>query len=186
MMWRHHRNMKVCCLAAAGTVFGLPAGLASAAPLTIVKAFSTISDPQRNLLPKAIPGAEIDYTITITNPAANVFSNVSCVTFEDAIPARTMIRVADLQLVSRGPIEVLDGSLLGTGLIGSNLTYTYRGLGDTTDSLDFSADNGRTWDYLPVDQGGGYDQRVTNLRIRLAGNQAPSSTIRIRFRVQLL
>lgn len=154
--------------------------LVAASPLTIVKTSSVVSDPQNNLLPKRVPGAFVDYTITITNPNG-ALTTVNGVTFADAIPANTALRVADLGLLpGSGPVVFADG-LLPPSL----LTYSFISLGSTSDRLDFSCDNGATWTCTPVADANGTDARVTNIRVRLGGNQVAGSSFSIRFRVMV-
>ncbi|MEI9849929.1 MAG: hypothetical protein WDN24_02520 [Sphingomonas sp.] len=147
-------------------------------PLGIVKTSSVISDPQGNLLPKRVPGAVVDYTTTISNPNG-LFTPVNGVTFADAIPANTVLRVADLGLLNPGPVAFTEG------LIPSLLSYSFSSLGSTSDRLDFSRDNGATWTYTPVADANGYDSQVTNIRVRLGGNQIAGSSFSIRFRVRV-
>ena len=152
----------------------------AAAPLTVVKTASTVSDPTGQLMPKAIPGAVVDYTITITNPGSNWNTTVKTVTFQDAIPARTKLRVSDLGLLNSGPLVFSDGLIPPTGL-----TYSFLGLGRGDDGVFFSSDNGATWTYTPVADADGYDANVTHIRVRLSGNQTAGSSFSLRFRVKL-
>jgi hypothetical protein len=153
--------------------------LVAADPLTVVKTSAVVSDPQGNLLPKRVPGAVIDYTITVTNPNS-VLTTVNGLAIADAIPARTELRVADLGLLNAGPVVYTDG-LLPPSL----LSYSFTSLGSSTDRLDFSNDNGATWTYTPVADGNGYDRNVTNIRVRLGGNQVAGSSFSLRFRVRV-
>ena len=166
---------------AAGLALALTsAAPARAAPLTISKTSQVVSDPMGNALPKAVPGAVVDYTITIANPASNVLTTVNGIVLTEAIPARTELRVADLGLLSSGPVA-FNGSLLGL----SGLGYGFNGLASMSDSIDFSADGGATWTYQPVADAGGYDRRVTNIRVRLSGSQTAGTSASVRFRVRL-
>ena len=154
--------------------------LVAASPLTVVKTSAVVSDPQNELLPKRVPGSVIDYTTTITNPNG-ALTTVAGVTFSDAVPANTILSVADLGLLpGSGPVVFTDG-LTPPSL----LTYSYTSLGSTADRLDFSSDNGATWTYTPVADADGYDSRVTNIRVRLSGNQVAGSSFSIRFRVKV-
>lgn len=144
--------------------------------LQIVKTSAVVSDPQGNLLPKRVPGALVDYTVTVTNPNG-ILTAVNGVTMSDAIPANTELRVADLGLLpGSGPV------VFSEGLVPSLLSYSYSGLGSTTDRLDFSNNNGATWTYVPS---GTYDRNVTNIRVRLGGNQVTGSSFSLRFRVRV-
>ena len=157
----------------------LPMLLLTGADLTIVKSSAVVSDPQNNLLPKRVPGAVVDYTINVTNPNG-ALTTVNGIALTDAIPANTDLRVADLGLLNSGPIVFTDG-LLPPSL----LTYSFTSLGSTTDRLDFSRDNGSTWTYTPVADANGYDRQVTNIRVRLGGNQVAGSSFSLRFRIRV-
>lgn len=145
-------------------------------PLTIVKTSSVVSDPQGNLLPKRVPGAFVDYTATITNPNS-VFTTVNGVVFTDAIPANTSLRVADMDILNPGPVAYTAGLSL--------LTFSFTSLASTTDRVDFSRDSGATWTYTPVADANGCDNLVTNIRVRMGGNQVAGSAFSLRFRVRV-
>jgi len=145
-------------------------------PLTIVKTSSVVSDPQGNLLPKRVPGSFVDYTTTISNPNG-VLTTVNGVVFSDPIPANTALRVSNIELLVAGPVDFLPGLSL--------LSYSFTSLGSTTDRIDFSSDNGATWTYTPVADANGCDTRVTNIRVRLGGNQVAGTSFSIRFRVRV-
>lgn len=159
----------------------LPAAQAAhGAALVIGKTSAVVSDPLNDLLPLRIPGAVVDYTVTISNPAANGTTAVTSVVFSDAIPAKTTMRVSDLAGTAKGPVDFVDGLLPS-----SALSYTYTSLSSTTDRLDFSNDGGTTWTYVPTPDANGYDPGVTNVRVRMVGNQAAASSFTLRFRVKV-
>lgn len=158
---------------------------AIAAPLTMVKALIPVSDGVNLANPKLIPGAVLDYTITVTNPAVNGLIPVQVirgVTVDDTLPADVKMRVADIGTAGSGPVEFMDGSLLGLGLLGSNLSLTYTALRNPDDGVFFST-NGSDFDYQPTPDADGYDSRIKAVRVRLTGTQAAGSNIRLRFRV---
>ncbi|ATE64635.1 hypothetical protein [Rhizorhabdus dicambivorans] len=146
----------------------LPAAAAEAA-LTISKSQSTAWDPLNgSLLPKAVPGAQIDYVITVSN--ALFQSTARGVTITDAIPSRVSFHVG-----TGNPVTVTIGALSG-------LTYSYTSLSSSSDGLDFSNDNGATWTYTPVAGADGSDPNVTNIRVRTGGSQVAGDSFTIRFR----
>lgn len=167
---------------------------ASAAPLQITKSSLLMSDPFNGAVsPKAIPGALVDYTIRVTNPN-DVLTTVNPVTITDAIPANTKLYVnslgtlsinAGLNLVTTSPVAFYDDNLLGLGVFGSGLTYTYSGLASLTDSLAFSSDNGVTWNYVPTPDADGCDSRVTHIRATFTNNFRSGQYFALRFRVKL-
>lgn len=163
----------------------LPLAAAQAAGLTVAKTQTVVADQVNILNPKALPGATVDYAITVTNPNGALSGQaIAAVAIVDAIPAKTVLRVADYGAAGSGPIEFADGNLLGLGLSGSGLSYGFAGLASTTDSVDFSVD-GVTWTYTPVADANGYDSRVRAVRIRLSGTQTASTSFRLRFRVRV-
>lgn len=155
---------------------------AAAAPLTLAKTAAVVADGVNTINPKAIPSARVDYAITVANPLANVAATVGAVTVTDALPAGVKLRVADLGAAGSGPVEFVDGNLLGLGLLGSGLTFGFVSLASVADSVDFSAD-GVTWGYVPVPDASGCDPLVRAIRVRLTGNQVAGSGFRLRFRV---
>jgi hypothetical protein len=99
----------------------------------------------------------------------------------EAIPAGVALRVADLGAAGSGPVEFADGSLLGTGLLGSGLTYGFGGTSSTTDDLEFS--DGTRWSYAPVPDAYGFDPAVRAIRVTLHGTHAANTSYRLRYRV---
>ncbi|MDC7682778.1 hypothetical protein PQU92_05790 [Asticcacaulis sp. BYS171W] len=166
---------------------------ANAAALTIAKSSLLMSDPLNGITsPKAIPGAVVDYTVKITNPNG-IFTTVTPVAITDALPPRTKFYVGALgslslnsvNLVTTGPVAFYDDNLLGLGLLGSDLSYTYGGLSSGTDSIAFSNDNGATWGYTPTADADGYDANITNIRVTLSGTFRAGSNFSLRYRIMI-
>ncbi|QUL39373.1 DUF11 domain-containing protein [Erythrobacter sp. JK5] len=145
--------------------------------LNVTKTSSVIFDPV-NLTnnPKAIPGATIEYLITITNTGSDAVDNGSLAITDDG-PAD-----AKLCLISRAGGPVI------TGDPGNNsaLTYSFVNLADPGDDLEFSADNGGTWSYAPVPDGDDCDSAVTNFRVSPSGTFAAGGnyTLTVRYQVE--
>lgn len=144
--------------------------------LTVSKISSIIADPVNGSTnPKAIPGATVEYTITVTNTGVDAI-------FEDTLgvldngPAD-----AKLCLLSRtgGPIIFSE--------TGSNtsLTYSFVSLASLTDDLELSNDDGATFSYTPVDDGTGCDAGITDFRIRPGGTLAGNAGFRVVFRYEI-
>lgn len=146
-------------------------------PLTVVKLAVVKSDPFNGTSnPKAIPGAVMEYQIVLTNPAPVAVDSGTLVVV-DPVPEHASLRVANIGGVNSGPVSFTDG------VPSSGLTYTFSGLGSTTDDVDFSNDNGVTWTYVPSDATG-TDPAVTDIRIRPQGAFAPDNAqFTLRFRV---
>ena len=155
---------------------------AAAAPLTITKSVTTVSDPMGNLIPRALPGAVVDYKILATNPIGNLALPVRNVVMVDNLPANLILRVADL-VTNKGPVEFADGNLLWTGLLASGLTYTYTSLASTTDGIEFW--NGTTWAYQPVPDANGYDANVRAIRVTLGGTFSTATSFQLRLRAKI-
>ncbi|MEI9903579.1 MAG: hypothetical protein WDN06_06025 [Asticcacaulis sp.] len=116
---------------------------ATATPLTIGKAAATTSDPVDTLLlPKAIPGAVITYTLTVRNPLLTPAAKNVVIT-DSISTATTSGAEYYVGVDDANPFVYTDGLL---GLLGaSGMTYTWSGLNSATDSVSFSCDNGATW-----------------------------------------
>ena len=156
---------------------------ALAANLTITKTATVISDPLNNLIPRAVPGAVVDYKILFTNPIGNVGQPVRNIQTDDTLPANVALRVSDLAAAGKGPIEFIDGSLLGLGLGGSGLTCPFTSLSSTSDCVDFS--DGSSWNYTPVPDADGYDANVRAIRIKPGTTFSTSGSFQVRFRVKI-
>jgi len=136
------------------------------------KQVTVISDPVRGTTnPLAIPGAVIEYTITLSNTGqGRVDSNTLFVT--DAIPANTALSVTALGgTPANSPVTFTDGTTP------SNLTVAAA-------DIQFSNDNGATWGYTPVSSGG-YDSTVTHVRVNPKGRMAAASSFAVKFRVRV-
>lgn len=131
--------------------------------LLVTKQAVTAEDPINNSSnPKAIPGGEILYTITIANKGEGLVDNDSVVV-TDAIGASLCMKVSDLGAAGSGPVAFQDGAP------SSNLSYTFSSLASTTDDLEFSSDNAASFTYSPTANASGCDPAVTHIRIRPKG-----------------
>jgi trimeric autotransporter adhesin len=136
--------------------------------ITVSKSQHVLNDPVNGLNnPKAIPGAEVLYTLTIQNSGEGGVDTNSLIV-RDSIPALTPFFVGDLAAGS--PVEFVDGT------IASGLTFIYQQLDSTTDDIDFSNNNGSTFDYVPVPDGDGYDFSITDIRLNPKGPMNEAST----------
>lgn len=143
--------------------------------ITVVKSMQLLSDPLNGSTnPKAIPGAEILYTIRLTNTGSGTTtSNTVFVT--DPIPANTELFVGSLG-GGCGPVVFVDGSPTSA-------------LGCLSANIDYSNNNGTGWTYTAVPNVDGYDPLVTNIRVRLTGAFAPNTgtapNADLRFKVRI-
>lgn len=155
---------------------------ALADPITASKSVSIVSDPMGNAIPRAIPGAIVDYSATLANPIANLGKTVRGIAYEEPIPANVILRVSDLGAAGSGPLLFTNGAIvLGVG--DSGLTYSFSGLGSATDSIEFS--NGTSWSYTPVPDAAGFDATVRAIRIKPTTTFKAGGSFTIRFRVKL-
>ena len=166
---------------ATAALMALSTALPAAVPLVITKSSVIVADAVNALNPKALPGATVDYLLTVQNPNGLLSgAPFKSIQIADAIPVNTILRTDDYGATGKGPIEFADGSLLGTGLLDSGVALSFKGLADDTDGVEFS--NGVTWAYHPT---AGYDPNVRAIRVTLTGTQAVLSTFRLRFRVMV-
>jgi uncharacterized repeat protein (TIGR01451 family) len=158
-------------------------GVARADDLSVTKTATVVSDSLNALNPRSLPGAVVDYKIIFTNPVGNLFKPVRNIVVSDMLPANVVMRVADLSGAGAGPVEFNDGSLLGLGLLGSGLTYTFTSLGSGSDQLEFY--DGSSWTYTPIPDANGYDAAVRGIRVKPTTTFATSGSFQIRFRVKI-
>ena len=145
--------------------------------LTVSKISSVIADPVNGTNnPKAIPGATVEYLITVTNTGVDA-------TFPDTVSVLDNGPTdARMCLISRagGPV------IFGDPGANSGLTYSFASLGSGADDVEFSSDNGTSFTYTPVDDGTGCDANITDFRVNPSGAMAGGSTftVTVRYRVE--
>lgn len=132
------------------------------ASLSVTKTRSSIVDQQGRGF--ALPGALVDYLITVTN-AGNAPPNYDSVLITEALPTNMALVVADFAGPGSGPVPFTDGSPA------SGLTCTFVSLASASDCLSFSTD-GTSYGYSPADSGDGTDPLVTHIRIQPSGFMA--------------
>ena len=133
---------------------------------------------------KAIPGAEVLYTISVTNQGEGS-TDADTVVITDPVPANAALFVGDIDGPGSGPVLFQDGA------IASGLSYTFIDLSSGTDDVEFSDDGGTTYTYTPVPDGDGFDDNVTNLRVNpkgpfngASGGDNPSFSLKFKIGVQ--
>ncbi|HIO92061.1 MAG TPA: hypothetical protein EYG68_04360 [Leucothrix mucor] len=152
--------------------------------ISMKKTSQTISDPVNGTAsPKAIPGAIIEYTITLSNHGYSATDNNS-ISIIDVIPSTTALYVNDIN-AGGGPVNFSDGA------IASGLAYNFINLSSNTDSVSFSNDGGTSYNYTPIADADGVDSNVTHIKIiptgQLSANTAAGTpSCQIQFRVQVL
>ena len=134
---------------------------------------------------KAFPGAILTYTVSAKNTGNGTAQNNS-IWISDAIPDNTYMLVKNYDDVNgQGPIKD------ETANTANGLSYTFGGLNNQTDDIEFSNTNGTNFNYSPVEDSEGLDKNITHFRINPKGIfQAPaagetSKQFTIKFRVQL-
>ncbi|MEM8627993.1 MAG: DUF11 domain-containing protein, partial [Pseudomonadota bacterium] len=151
--------------------------------LSVSKVGTVLSDPINGTTnPKAIPGATIEYLITVTNTGSEATDAGTVEVWDDAPADAKMCLMAR----SGGPVVFSDpGSNAG-------VTYNYGGAGSiagdlqvTTDDLQFSDDGGGTFAYQPADEGDGCDSAITDFRVTPQGalEAGGNFTLTVRFEV---
>jgi hypothetical protein len=160
--------MRLCLLVLAMMV----ATPALADQIAVTKTATVVSDPVGDAAPKSLPGALVDYKILATNPVTNLTLPVKNVVLTDTVA--TTVKMYVLNLVSTGPVEFLDGSVLGLGLGGSGLSVT---------KLEYY--NGTVWTYVPVADSNGCDVNIRAIRVTLATTFNTSGSFQLRYRVMI-
>ena len=150
--------------------------------IRVIKSAQTIEDPiNGSTNPKAIPGAVILYSITLTNQGLGA-ADLDSVIITDPIPANAELFVGDLSAGS--PVAFIDGA------VSSALSLSFTSLGSLADDIEFSSD-GSNYNDTPVPDVDGYDAGITHIRLLTKGAFAasdgsnhPSFTIRFKVRIQ--
>ncbi|MDH3748707.1 MAG: hypothetical protein OER97_10920 [Gammaproteobacteria bacterium] len=134
--------------------------------LDVDKQIGVVRDPiNLSSNPKAIPGSEVRYAITVSNQGAGTVDG-DTMTISDAVPSEGCMVVLDIAGPGSGPVELTDGTP------SSNLSYSFISLASASDDLDFSNDGGVTYDYVPVANALGCDPAITDIQINPKGTFA--------------
>ena len=166
---------------AAALAMALQPMAAAADTLTVTKTATVISDPLGSAAPKSLPGAVVDYKVVFTNPVTNAAKPVANIVVDDQLPANVILRVSDLAAAGKGPVEFLDGGLLG--LFSSGLSCTFVSLSSTSDCIEFS--DGTSWTYVPVPDSNGYDANVRAIRVKPGTTFTTAGSFQLRYRVKI-
>jgi uncharacterized repeat protein (TIGR01451 family) len=140
--------------------------------LTVTKTSLLISDPVNGTAnPKMIPGAIVEYSITVSNAGTSPI-DANTIVIRDPFP--TMIS----PYVSTGagpPVILVDG------IPSSGLTLTY-GTGVTWSN---QAGGDVPFTYAPAPDGSGFDSSATGVRITPTGAMAATGTFTIKFKARI-
>lgn len=153
------------------------------AGLSMTKSVQTMYDPVNQFTnPKAIPGAYVQYSLTVSNPS-NLSVTPDTVVLSDTIPANTSLIVSSLyqQLGypnSRGPFQYVEGATP------SGLAFNFASLASAADSPDFSSD-GTAFAYTPTPNAVFTDASVRAVRFKMFGTMAPNSSFTVNFLVRI-
>ena len=115
--------------------------------------------------PKLIPGALLKVTVSV-NSTGTGMSDRNSMILQLPVPEGTKLFLGDIAGADTGsgPVSVTQGTPAA-----NLLSYTWRGLGDATDGLEFSNDGGATWTYAPTADAQRGDGAINSARVRLDG-----------------
>jgi uncharacterized repeat protein (TIGR01451 family) len=142
--------------------------------LRVEKTSSIILDGVSGANPKSLPGAVVEYRITVFNEGSSTV-DLDSVVVEDLMPSTVAA------FVTGAAVTFVDGANP------SGLNFTYA----SDVSWSSAAGGGPPYNYTPVPDGAGYDSAVTGIRINPKGTMAAGSvgaptsfTIIVRARVE--
>ena len=182
--------------AAAGTYNNLPANVTgfgtniinnATATLTVgtpslifLKTVAVLNDPVNGVTnPKNIPGAEVLYTLRVTNTGPGTVDLDSTVV-SDPISLNTDLFVGDLSGASTGPIQFVQGTPT------SGLSWTYTALSSAADDVGFYSDSACVTLIVPTAP---YDSTVRCIRLNpkgtMAGTGGGNPSFELRFKVRV-
>jgi hypothetical protein len=147
---------------------------------TMAMSTTTIWDPVNgSTYPKAIPGSRGSVSVSFTNPDI-VPLDGGPVEFVVPTPEGSAIALGSGDGWTGAAITLMEGSPA------SAMSLRYTDASDAGDDVDFSADNGQTWTYLPGSGNSASERAVTHVRVRARGIMAKTSSfaIRISYRVR--
>ncbi len=124
--------------------------------LVVLKTSQTIADPVNGAInPKAIPGAEVRYSVTVSNAGSGPVDEGSLV-ITDALPTNTALFV---DTSGSPPVAFVDGTP------SSALSFDFA----TDVAFTNAAGGAGPFNYTPVPDADGYDPAVTGIEVRPQG-----------------
>lgn len=136
--------------------------------ISVTKTSAVFSDGVSGANPKAIPGADVDYTITVSNTGGSTV-DVNTALIADALPANMTFYNGDIDTVAAGIQNyVFTAGASGLTLGSGNITY--------------SNNSGASYAYSPA---AGYDTAVNALRFAPQGTMAANSSFTVKFRARV-
>lgn len=136
--------------------------------INIAKTSTVVSDGINPTNPKGIPGATVDYTITVTNTGGSTV-DLGSTSIADILPADVTFYNGDIDTATAGTQNfVFNAATSGLTLGAGNIGYSNNG--------------GASYTYTP---GAGYDAALNAIRFQLQGTMAANSSFDIRFRTQV-
>lgn len=143
--------------------YTLGGSVATPAPaISLSLANATVSDTVNTANFKAIPGTLVKVTATVSNTGTGgPDSNSTTLTLP--IPANMKFYLGDIGTSGQGPVQFSQGATA------SGLSYSYIGLNNTTDGLDFSTNSGTSWTYQPVIDAQQADSAINSVRVKTTG-----------------
>ena len=122
--------------------------------------------------PKELPGGRVRTSVFATNPDI-VPLDAGSIALVIPAAGRLIVGLDGDGSGSASVVQFTDGSPA------SGVTLTYAGPADTTDDVDFSADGGVTWIYVPVAGNLASEAAVTHVRLRPRGSMAKQSAFTV-------
>jgi len=104
----------------------------------------------RGVSPAVTAGTIVDFSVAATSLAIS-----------NKVPDNLSLYVGDLERSGNGPAAFSDHD--------SGLEFSFAGLSSPDDSIEFSGDGGKSFDYVPVADSEGFDANVTHIRFRPQG-----------------
>lgn len=142
------------CVVTTVTVATDPASSCATQP-NATKSVTVISDPLGTASPHALPGAVVEYTISVTNDGQRLDDGSMVITDELPPDIRLMVGGA-------GAFQFLDGAT------SSDLSLSFVDASNAGDDVSFSTD-GIDFSYVPSPAADGTDAAITHVRFNLHG-----------------
>lgn len=122
--------------------------------------------------PKDLPGSRRRVALGIANPDL-VALDAGTLALVLPTPPRTLVALDGDGVSTGAAIRMTEGAPA------SGVAIRYDGPSSTTDDVDFSADSGASWAFVPVAGDSVSQGRVTHVRVRPRGAMAPSSSFSV-------
>lgn len=136
-----------------------------------------VADPLGSQRPKALPGALVEYELQVSNFDTRLLDHGGFA-ITSPVPRQLMLLIANPASPDLSPFQFEKRSDATVCRVGD--------MGIAGSCLQFSSNGGASFDYVPNPGTDGVDSRITHVRFRISGTDAPGEVTAFILRYRMI